>query len=342
MDPNAFTGVRLDRAVDGRRRDDAWLAAQHEDPRARVLLAGTAGVAMNDGRLSYLPLLSAPHGLGPPVLLGVGREGPVFAIDEGPPIREATRPPLIGWEGRLGDVSAVAEGRVGLREAVAALPQDEGGIVAYAAEILNWHRRNRFCSVCGQPTVPREGGEIRHCARCGSDHHPRLDPVVIMLVVDGDRVLLGRQHSWPTRRYSALAGFVSQGESLEEAVAREVAEEAGVEVGEPTYVGSQPWPFPSSLMLGFTVPWISGEPPGTDPELEDVRWFTREEVLSATAHEDSWDAAASGDIELLLPPRLAIARRLIEHWLSSGVGPSAVPVNRGHRAKHGYGHSRST
>ena len=139
-----------------------------------------------------------------------------------------------------------------------------------------------------------------------------------MLVVDGDRVLLGRQQSWPTSRYSALAGFVSQGESLEEAVAREVAEEAGVEVGEPTYVGSQPWPFPSSLMLGFMVPWLSGDPPGPDPELEDVSWFTRDDVLSATAHEDSWDAAASGDIKLLLPPRLAIARRLIEHWLSSG------------------------
>jgi NAD+ diphosphatase len=315
LEPNAFTGARLDRAADGRRRDHAWLAAQKEDPRSRVLVAGTAGVAMSDGGLTYVPLRSAPPSLELPVLLGVDRDGPLFALDEDPPEAEAKRPPLIGWQGRLGDAAVIAPGRVGLREAVAALPQAEGGIVAYAAGLLNWHRRNRFCSVCGAPTVPREGGEIRHCDRCGTDHHPRLDPVVIMLVVDGDRVLLGRQHSWPPKRYSALAGFVSQGESLEEAVVREVAEEAGVEVGQPDYVASQPWPFPSSLMLGFTVPWISGEPPGTDPELEDVRWFTRDALTSASAHEDNWDGTPTGDVQLLLPPRFAIARRLIEHWL---------------------------
>ena len=315
LDANAFTGARLDRAADGRRRDDAWLASQREDPRARVLLAGTAGVAITNDRLAYVPFARTASSLEPPVLLGVDRDGPLFAIDEGPPIPEATRPPLIGWQGRLGDAGAVTEGRIGLREAVAALAQDEGGVVAYTAGLLNWHRRNRFCSVCGASTVPREGGYLRRCDRCGTDHHPRLDPVVIMLVIDRDRVLLGRQHSWPPRRYSALAGFVAQGESLEEAVAREVVEEAGVEVGHPDYVASQPWPFPSSLMLGFTVPWISGEPPGTDPELEDVRWFTREELMPATAQEDSWDGTPAADAELLLPPRLAIARRLIEHWM---------------------------
>lgn len=315
MDPNAFTGAQLDRAADGRRRDDAWLAAQETDSRGRVLVVGTAGVAMSGGRLSYIPLGSAPAGLEPRVLLGVDLQGPLFAVDEGPPVAEATRPPLIGWQGRLGDLAAAADGRVALREAVATLPQDEGGILAYAASLLNWHRSNRFCAVCGAPTVSREGGDVRRCDRCGTDHHPRLDPVVIMLVVDGDRVLLGRQHSWPPKRYSALAGFVSQGESLEEAVAREVVEEAGVDVGQPSYVASQPWPFPASLMLGFTVPWISGEPPGTDPELEDVRWFGREELASAAAHDDNWDGAPAGDVELLLPPRLAIARRLIEHWL---------------------------
>jgi NAD+ diphosphatase len=205
-----------------------------------------------------------------------------------------------------------------LREAVAILPQDEGGVVAYAAGILNWHRRHRFCAVCGAPTTIGEGGEIRRCPRCGTEHHPRLDPVVIMLVTDGDRVLLGRQHSWPRKRYSALAGFVAQGESLEEAVAREVGEEAGVSVGQPAYVASQPWPFPSSLMLGFTVPWIAGEPGGTDPELEDVRWFTREEIVAASAlDDDNWTTQPADEVKLLLPPRLAIARRLIEHWLES-------------------------
>jgi NAD+ diphosphatase len=315
LDPNAFTGAQLDRASDGRRRDDVWLTGQQADPRARVLVAGTAGVTVSDGRLSYLPLRSAPPGIEPPVLLGIRSDGPLFAVDEGPAIEEAMRPPLIGWQGRVGDVAAVANGRVGLREAVAGLPQDEGGIVAYAAGLLNWHRRNRFCSVCGTPSLAREGGHIRHCDRCGTDHHPRLDPVVIMLVVDGGRVLLGRQRSWPAKRYSAMAGFVSQGESLEEAVAREVAEEAGVEVGHPSYFASQPWPFPSSLMLGFTVPWVAGEPPGKDPELEDARWFTREVLAEAATRQDSWEGPPADGVALLLPPRTAIARRLIEHWL---------------------------
>jgi NAD+ diphosphatase len=318
LQPNAFTGARLDRAADGRRRDEDWLAALVVDPRARVLVAGTAGVAMDHGRLRYVPLGSAPPGLDGPILLGVDGDGPLFAVDEGPPAPEATRPPLIGWAGRLGEPATIAEGRVPLREAVAMLPQDEGGVVAYAAGILNWHRRHRFCAVCGAPTTIGEGGEIRRCPRCGTEHHPRLDPVVIMLVTDGDRVLLGRQHSWPRKRYSALAGFVAQGESLEEAVAREVGEEAGVSVGQPAYVASQPWPFPSSLMLGFTVPWIAGEPGGTDPELEDVRWFTREEIVAASAlDDDNWTTQPADEVKLLLPPRLAIARRLIEHWIES-------------------------
>ena len=126
-----------------------------------------------------------------------------------------------------------------------------------------------------------------------------------MLVTDSDRVLLGRQPTWPPGRYSALAGFVEPGESLEEAVAREVREEAGVEVGPPEYVASQPWPFPSSLMLGFTAPWISGEPRRIDEELEDVRWFSRDDV-----------AAALEDGRVLgVPPRFAIARRLLETWV---------------------------
>ena len=137
------------------------------------------------------------------------------------------------------------------------LPQDEGGLVAYVAALCNWHRSHRFCAACGAPSELGEGGLIRACPRCGTHHHPRTDPVVIMLVTDADRVLLGRAPSWPPRRYSALAGFVEPGESLEEAVAREVAEESGVEVGPPRYVASQPWPFPSSLMLGFEAPYRS-------------------------------------------------------------------------------------
>jgi NAD+ diphosphatase len=142
---------------------------------------------------------------------------------------------------------------------------------------------------------------------------------VIMLVTDGDRALLGRAPSWPERRYSALAGFVEPGESLEEAVAREVAEESGVEVGAPRYIASQPWPFPASLMLGFEAPWIAGEPRALDDDVQDVRWFTRDEVAAAAAEDaDGWGGEPdSGATSLLLPPRLAIARRLLERWLAA-------------------------
>jgi NAD+ diphosphatase len=143
---------------------------------------------------------------------------------------------------------------------------------------------------------------------CGAEHHPRTDPVVIMLIVDAerDRVLLGRQASWPPRRYSALAGFVEPGESLEDAVAREVLEESGVEVTGARYVSSQPWPFPSSLMLGFEASYVAGEPVAADGELEDARWCSRAELTDA----------AGGRGELLLPPPLAIARRLVDGWLA--------------------------
>jgi NAD+ diphosphatase len=160
--------------------------------------------------------------------------------------------------------------------------------------------------VCGAATNVGEGGIVRNCPNCGAQHHPRTDPVVIMLVIAGDRVLLGRQPTWPPGRYSALAGFVEPGESLEEAVAREVWEEAGVEIGQPEYIASQPWPFPSSLMLGFIAPWSTGEPRRIDDELDDVRWFERAEVEAAVHDREG---------PLRVPPRFAIARRLLEHWV---------------------------
>jgi NAD+ diphosphatase len=319
LEPNALTGALIDRAADRRRRDPDWLRAQREHPDARALVLGDAGVRSTGGTIELVPLTEALGGAAPGeehVLLGLDANGPLFAIDEDPPA-PGRRAPLVGAGGMRGEPAPDATGRLGVRSAAQVLPQAEGGLVAYAAALLNWHRALRFCGVCGGPTTPAEAGMTRVCGVCGTHHHPRTDPVVIMLVVDDehDRVLLGRQRAWPARRYSALAGFVSPGESLEEAVAREVLEETGVLVGPAAYHSSQPWPFPFSLMLGFLVPYRSGAIGGTDDELEDARWFSRAEVREAAALDDSWDEPPAGD-GLLLPPRSAIARRLIEAWVT--------------------------
>jgi NAD+ diphosphatase len=317
-DPNAFTGAALDRGGDRQRQDAAWVAAQYADPKARALVAGSAGIRLTDGHLALTPL-AALDDAARALLLGRDERGPVFAYDEEPPSAEPVVPPLVGAGGRRGEPPASADGdRVALREAVALLPQAEGGLVAYATALLNWHRRHRFCAVCGAPSDVDWGGLVRTCPRCGASHYPRTDPVVIMLVSDGDRVLLGRQPSWPTGRYSALAGFVAPGESLEEAVAREVFEETRVRIGRPVYMASQPWPFPASLMLGFHAPWRDGEPDAGEEELQDARWFDRAHVAEA-ARDDTdagWGTPGEPGGELILPPRLAIARRLVEDWLS--------------------------
>ena len=274
------------------------------------------GLRVEGARLLTQPLEDGPDpGVSEHVLLGIDDRGPLWAVDEQPGDDRPGPPSLIGAGGRRGEPAPDAPGWLSLRDAVGTLSQAEGGgLAGYAAAMLNWHRGHRFCPNCGARTNSLEGGLVRGCPRCKAQHHPRTDPVVIMLVTDGDRVILGRQASWPLGRYSALAGFVSPGESLEEAVAREVFEEAGVEVGNPGYLSSQPWPFPASLMLGFLVEWIAGEPGGEDPELQDVRWFERDEVADAADRNEEWDHdAVTGTLQL--PPRSAIARRLIETWL---------------------------
>jgi NAD+ diphosphatase len=316
VDPNAFTGAALDRAGDGRRQDAGWLAEQRAHPAARALVAGDRGLLVRDGRLELVPLASLNGA--EPILLGLDDQGPVYAYDEDP-LHDGL-PPLVGAGGVRGEPPAGSGGeRVALRAAAATLSRQDGGLAAYACALLNWHRRHRFCANCAHATELIEGGLTRHCPRCGAEHHPRTDPVVIMLVTDGsERLLLGRQAVWPTGRYSALAGFVEPGESLEEAVAREVREESAVRVGRPRYIASQPWPFPSSLMLGFSAPYAGGEPEIGDAELQDVRWFTRAEIEAATGSDDpAWGAPGDPGGELKLPPRLAIARRLVEDWLSS-------------------------
>jgi NAD+ diphosphatase len=225
-----------------------------------------------------------------PIFLGLDDHGPLFAV-------ERDDLPLTG-----------------LRELAMALSADRLGVIAYATALVNWRRTHRFCGRCGLPTAAREGGHVRVCEN-GHQHHPRTDPVVIMLITDGDRALLGRQPSWPAGRYSALAGFVEPGEALETAVAREVREEAGVEVRDVRYVASQPWPFPISLMLGFHATYAGGDAAPRDAELEDVRWFTRDELRVAARDDVAWIDGPDSD-RLLVPPRLAIARYLLDRWLA--------------------------
>jgi NAD+ diphosphatase len=185
-------------------------------------------------------------------------------------------------------------------------PRGEGSLLAYARGLIYWHGRHRFCGVCGSPTLAFEGGHVRRCTNpaCGSSHFPRTDPAVIMLVTDGDRALVGRQAVWPKGMHSTLAGFVEPGESLEAAVAREVFEEAGIEVDQVRYHSSQPWPFPCSIMLGFYARARTTEIKLDQLELEDARWVERDWLL---AHQD--------DEDFRLPRLDSIARRLIEDWL---------------------------
>jgi NAD+ diphosphatase len=277
----SFSGAELDRAPADRRNPD-WLAARRADPRARALQLGDRGVWIDGGRLLLAPADSSE------VFLGFAGDTPLFAAD------------VTGAEPGRGHPA-------GLREAATELPADEAALAAYAASVLSWHRRHRFCANCGALTEVVDAGHERRCPACGAHHFPRTDPVVIVRVIDErDRLLLGRSARWPAGRYSLLAGFVEPGETLEDAVRRELREESGIEVSEVGYVASQPWPFPSSLMLGFHA-LARGEAPQADgDELEDVRWFERAEV------ED----AAAGRGELRLAPPYSIARRLIDAWLA--------------------------
>jgi NAD+ diphosphatase len=275
-----FAHAGLDRAP-AERRSPEWVAARRREAAARALLLSEGGPWVDDGRL----VLARPRD--GDVFLGLTGDRPVFATD-------------------LGDETPARGAPAGLREAAAELPPEEAALAAYAASLLNWHRRHRFCANCGQPTVPRDGGHERHCPACDTHHFPRTDPVVIVRVTDGERLLLARKADWPEGRYSILAGYVEPGESLEDAVRREVREESGVAVGAVSYLDSQPWPFPSSLMLGFHAEGDGREPRPDDRELSDVRWFGRDEVLDA----------AAGHGAVRLPPPFTIARRLIDGWLA--------------------------
>jgi len=276
-----FAGAGLDRAAAMRRRPD-WIEEQRADPRARAVLVSERGVWLDDGQL----VLEQPGGGA--IFLGLSGGAPLFADDPGAAGPERGRP-------------------AGLREAATDLSAGEAALAAYAGSLLSWHRRHRFCANCGAPTEARDGGHERLCPTCGTQHFPRTDPVVIVRVTDGgDGLLLGRQARWPEGRFSLLAGYVEPGETLEEAVRREVLEESGVAVGSVAYLASQPWPFPSSLMLGFSALAERGHPAPADDELAEVRWFERGEV----------ESAARGEGSLMLAPPYSIARRLIDAWLA--------------------------
>ncbi|MGA2929997.1 MAG: NAD(+) diphosphatase [Solirubrobacteraceae bacterium] len=291
-----FTGMALDRAV-LQRSDPEWLQRSLSDPSTRSVAADSDGVLISDDDSpSLIRMPFALDGGQEPILLGLEQEVALFALD----LDELAPDARAG----LTDGGRIAS----LRDAGAQLTRAEGGLAGYLSALLSWHRRHRFCANCGARTEVAEAGQSRHCPRCGTAHFPRTDPVVIMTVAHERRLLLGHRTGWPAGRYSVLAGFVAPGESAEEAVVREVREESGIEVRDPVFVSSQPWPFPSQLMLGFDAQADGGEPQASDGELDDVRWFTSAQIVDALHGRSS---------ELLPPPPISIARFLIERWLAA-------------------------
>ena len=298
-DANFYAGGTFDRAAP-RRKDAAWVAGLIEAAESRFVATWRGRslvLAGNDAmpRAAYLGRDQIGAIPCEPVLLGIVEERAVFAVDV-----SACDAPLEAL------ANGVALEFTDLRRVGPLLPRQEGALLAYARGIAYWHERHRYCGVCGAPTRSEEGGHVRRCtdAACGTTHFPRTDPAVIMLVHDGERCLLGRKPEWPKGMHSTLAGFVEPGESLEEAVAREVFEETGIRVADVTYHSSQPWPFPASLMLGFHARALSTAITVDPEELEHAAWYERRYMLE---HED--------DDTLRLPRRDSIARRLVEDWL---------------------------
>lgn len=286
---NVFAGAFVDRSGH-RRQDPDWLARTIRSPDA-CFAPVWHDKCLVDGDPPGVALL--PHAKVDPVLapeesvfLGMFEGKPAFAFDiecEDPPFPD---------DGQFHD----------LRYLGSALPVEQANLVAHAIALINWHRMQKFCGLCGAATFAVSGGNTRRCAggECGEQIFPRIDPAIIVLVSHGEHCLLGRQASWPEGRYSTIAGFVEPGESLEDAVRREVDEETNIDVGAVHYHSSQPWPFPSSLMLGFTAEATSLDIQLKDGELEDAQWFTRKELRSGFPK---------------LPFRLSIARRLVDGWL---------------------------
>jgi NAD+ diphosphatase len=296
---NVFAGPYLDR-IAHLRKDAAFVDAAASGVEARIVAVHESRLLISRDAAGWSPaLLRAEHAqyLGwqnaDLVLLGRSDDGVYFAAEVADPAPVQVL---------VGDGAARFED---LRVAGGLVPTAQAGVLAYARAMLFWRSRHRFCGACSAPTRSASAGHVMQCtnAACAIDQFPRLDPAIIVLITDGERALLGRQAPWPEGRYSTIAGFVEPGESLEDAVAREVLEETGVEVTDCEYHSSQPWPFPSSLMIGFTAHASADAVPRADEELEDVRWFTRADIASGYPG---------------VPPPLSVSFRLIEHWYDSG------------------------
>ncbi len=288
-----FAGAFVDRSGE-RRKDPEWLARAAKSDKCRFvpvwgdrcLVGGDPPQAILLERGQVESFIDDEH----LIFLGLFHDSPAFAFSIG---RE--QPPPFAELGEFQD----------LRFLGTVLAADEANLAAHARALVLWHASQRFCGVCGAAARPEAGGNTRICMNtdCRRVIFPRVDPAIIVLVSDGERCLLGRQASWPEDRYSTIAGFAEPGESLEDAVRREVYEETNVHVGEVSYHSSQPWPFPSSLMIGFVAAAVSSEIRLNDAELEDAQWFSREQLRSGSPK---------------LPFRISIARRLVDHWIHSG------------------------
>jgi NAD+ diphosphatase len=307
---NVYAGRYLDRDAH-LRSDPAWFDSALADERSRVVpvwnsrsLVAQDPADAGTPRAAWLELTQIPsdrRNSNELILLGHVNGSSFFACEI-----DSVDPPSSPHGTRYEDLRLVAS----------QLPADEAGILGYARAMVTWRRRHRHCGSCGAKTISAKAGHVLVCTNpvCRHEQFPRIDPAIIVLVSDSERALLGRQATWPVGRYSTIAGFVEPGESLEDAVAREVLEETGVRVDGIEYHSSQPWPFPSSLMLGFTAHALTHEVHLKDQELEDARWFTRADVIAGTP---------------LLPPRQSISFRLIEHWFDAG---AARPLRDIHAA----------
>tara|TARA_Y100000758_G_scaffold299103_1_gene261234 strand:+ start:109 stop:1032 length:924 start_codon:yes stop_codon:yes gene_type:complete len=301
-----FAGNPLDRG-ERERRDEKWIKDQISNPTSKFLPIWESRVLVSSQeplRLGWLDsdqLANAKFDSAP-FLLGMLNDSTYFTIDMSKSTQSAESIEKL-TDYKFEDSRTAAE----------ALELEDTGILAQARAQINWHNRHGFCSVCGNETSVKRGGQKRECTKCEAEHFPRVDPVIIMVVHDQDHCLLGQSRGRlaATNRYSALAGFVDQAESIEEAVSREVMEEAGIRVKNVTYHSSQPWPFPSSLMIGCHAEADTTEIFMDTEEMTDVKWFSRQEVLAALAGENS---------NLLIPGRIAIAHHLIRSWAQGQIG----------------------